>query len=216
MMHKILDCIAEWRRRMTTVPGPERNPAEIGGIEFERIRVDEALTAVLYPELKRIAQSRMRRERSDHTLQATALINELYLRLLKNPDFVWKDRNHFLLSASQAMRNLLVDHARERKSGKRGGDWIRVDLTDAGTIAPYDAEQIVEVDQVLSELAKKEPRMAQVVELKFFSGMTFEEIGEVLGVDQRTAKRDWTLARVWLAERLGRPNNNERDGMGAD
>jgi RNA polymerase sigma factor (TIGR02999 family) len=201
---------------MTTVPAPGRNPAETGGIEPGPIRADDALSAVLYPELKRIAQTRMRKERADHTLQATALINELYLRLLKNPDFVWKDRNHFLLSASQAMRNLLVDHARERRSGKRGGDWIRVEMADVGTMAPRNSEQIVEVDKVLHELAKKEPRMAQVVELKFFAGMTFEEIGDVLGVDQRTAKRDWTLARVWLGEHLGGTNSNERGGMGAD
>jgi RNA polymerase sigma factor (TIGR02999 family) len=158
----------------------------------------------------------MRKERADHTLQATALINELYLRVLKNPDFVWKDRNHFLLSASQAMRNLLVDHARERGSGKRGGDWIRVEMADVGIMPPRDSDQIVEIDRVLHELAEKEPRMAQVVELKFFAGMTFAEIGDVLGVDQRTAKRDWTLARIWLAEHLGKSNSDERDGMGAD
>lgn len=197
---------------MTAVPIPEGDKAEPPG----PVRADDALSAVLYPELKRIAQARMRKERADHTLQATALINELYLRVLKNPDFVWKDRNHFLLSASQAMRNLLVDHARERRSGKRGGDWIRVEMTDAGIMPPRDSDQIVEIDRVLRELAKKEPRMAQVVELKFFAGMTFAEIGDVLGVDQRTAKRDWTLARMWLAEHLGGANSDERDGMGAD
>ena len=158
----------------------------------------------------------MRWERSDHTLQATALINELYLRVLKNPDFVWKDRNHFLLSASQAMRNLLVDHARERKSGKRGGDWIRVEIADVGIMPARDSEQVVEIDRVLRQLAEKEPRMAQVVELKFFAGMTFAEIGDVLGVHQRTAKRDWTLARMWLAEHLGGSNCDERSGMGTN
>jgi RNA polymerase sigma factor (TIGR02999 family) len=174
------------------------------------------LSAAFYPELRKIARLRMRGERTDHTLQTTALINELYVRLLRNPEFAWRDRNHFFLAASQAMRHMLVDHAREKHSEKRGGGWTRLELSEAGCLPAPDAAQILEVDAVLVRLAKKEPRMAQVVELRFFAGMTFDEIGEVLGIDPRTAKRDWTLARVWLSDHLRPSNSDERGGMGTD
>lgn len=184
--------------------------------ESGAVLATDMLSASLYPELKRIARLRMRGERVDHTLQPTALINELYVRLLRNPDFSWKDRHHFLLAASQAMRHMLVDHAREKRSEKRGGSWVRLEMTEAGGIPVPGSEQILEVDAVLVRLAKKEPRMARVVELKFFAGMTFDEIGEVLAIDPRTAKRDWTLARVWLSDHLGGVNSDERGRMGAD
>lgn len=182
-------------------------------VEF---RTDDLLSSAIYPELKRIAYARMSRERPDHTWQATALINELYLRLLQKPDFAWKDRNHFLLSASQAMRHLLVDHAREKQSEKRGFGWIRTEFPDASITVQPGPEQILDVDRVLGQLAGKEPRMARVVELKFFGGLTFEEIGSVLGIDQRTAKRDWTLARMWLSNRLREVASNDSSRMGAD
>jgi RNA polymerase sigma-70 factor, ECF subfamily len=187
-----------------------------GENESNRAFTADVHSASLYSELKRIARLRMRGERSDHTLQPTALINELYVRLMRNPNFCWKDRSHFLLAASQAMRHMLVDHAREKRSEKRGGGWTRLEMTEAGGVPAPDSEQILEVDAVLVRLAKKEPRMARVVELRFFAGMTFDEIGEVLSIDPRTAKRDWTLARVWLSDHLGGANSDERGRMGAD
>jgi RNA polymerase sigma factor (TIGR02999 family) len=172
----------------------------------------DRLASALYPELKRIARAHMRRERPDHTLQATALVNELYLQLLRRSDLAWTDRNHFLLAASQAMHRLLVDYARARGSRKRGGDWSRLELDDlAGSSSAGHAIEILEFDGLLSRLAKQEPRMARVVELKYFGGLTFAEIGAVLGVDERTAKRDWTLARAWLRGQLG---SNDSSGVG--
>ena len=178
------------------------------------IRSADMLSASLYPELKRLAKAKMRGERSDHTLQPTALINELYLRLLRSPDFVWKDRNHFLLAASRAMRNLLVDHARERRSAKRGGGAIKSDAVDVGAISESKPEHILDVDAALSQLAEAEPRMARVVELKFFGELTFAEIGEALSIHERTAKRDWTLAKAWLKEYLDGSPPHERKRMG--
>ncbi len=157
----------------------------------------------LMVELRRIAKLKMRQERSNHTLQPTELVGELYVQLLRRPDFVWKDRNHFLLAASQAMRHLLVDYARSRATDRRGGDAFRVELADISGLPAPDSNLILDVDASLGRLAEAEPRMARVVELKFFGGLTFEEIGKVLDINQRTAKRDWTLAREWLGKNLG-------------
>lgn len=176
---------------------------------------DEHLAALLYPDLKRIAVSRMRAERPDHTLQATALVSELYLHLLRQPDTQWTNRTHFLLAASKAMHRLLVDHARARRARKRGGTWRRLPLEEiADKYAGFDSVQVLEVDELLERLAKEEPRMASVVELKFFGGLTFAEIGEVLSVDERTAKRDWALARVWFKGQWS--ERDVGDGMGED
>jgi RNA polymerase sigma factor (TIGR02999 family) len=142
----------------------------------------------------------MRRERPDHTLQPTALVNELYLHLLQRPDLNWADREHFLLSASRAMHNLLIDHARARGTLKRGGGWARVDLDEPGeTAAGLD---MLELAELLSVLETKEPRMADVVRLKFYVGLSVVEIAEALGIDERSVKRDWALARQWLRGHL--------------
>lgn len=163
----------------------------------------EDLTS-LYPELKRIARQRMSAERDDHTLQPTALINELYLRLLKQPDFVWTDRSHFLIYASCAMRHLLIDYAKQRSAEKRGSALIRVDLGDVvDSLGISNLDNFMDISEALDELAASEPRRARVVELRFFAGLTFVEIGEALGVTDRTAKRDWALAEEWLRQRLG-------------
>jgi RNA polymerase sigma factor (TIGR02999 family) len=166
---------------------------------------DEAnrLADVLYPELKRIARARMRGERADHTLQPTALVNELYLQLLQRSDVQWTSREHFLLSASKAMSHLLVDHARARSADKRGGGWIRWEFDELATGGSCDASlSAVEVDDLLSRLAAKEPRMAEIVRLKFFLGLNTGEIGKILDIDERTVKRDWALAREWLRGHL--------------
>jgi RNA polymerase sigma factor (TIGR02999 family) len=172
----------------------------------------ERLASLIYPELKRIASAHMRHERPDHTLQATALVNELYLQLLRRSEVAWTSRNHFLLAASQAMRRLLVDHARAKRSQKRGGaaGWLEL---GSGFEQPIENRtiEVLQLDELITRLADREPRMATVVELKFFGGLTFQEIGAVLGADERTAKRDWTLARAWLRGQLG---SNESDGMG--
>jgi RNA polymerase sigma-70 factor (ECF subfamily) len=168
----------------------------------------EDLTS-LYPELKRIARQRMSAERDDHTLQPTALINELYLRLLKQPGFVWTNRSHFLIYASCAMRHLLIDYAKQRSAEKRGSALTRVDLGEVvDSLGISNLDNFMDINEALDELAASEPRRARVVELRFFAGLTFAEIGEALGVSDRTAKRDWALAEEWLRQRL-------RGGMSA-
>ena len=177
----------------------------------------DRLAALLYPDLKRIAVSRMRAERADHTLQPTALVNELYLQLLTRSGKQWNDRNHFLLVASKAMKRMLVDHARAKNARKRGGGHIQQPLEEVGD--PYgriDYVQVLEVDQLLTRLAVEEPRMASVVELRFFLGLTFNEIGEVLAIDARTAKRDWALAREWFKGQWGQGGSDVGSGMGED
>lgn len=179
--------------------------------------VDDRLAATLYPELKRIARYRMRRERADHTLQPTALVNELYIHLLRQPDARWNDRQHFLMAASQAMHRLLVDHARARGTQKRGGSFCKLPVDEARDMAAHDEPlEVLAVDELLTRLADTEPRMAQVVKLRFFGGLTFAEIGRVLSITDRTAKRDWTLAKSWLQKEIGGGENDVSRGMGED
>lgn len=170
--------------------------------------------ALLYPELKRIAEAHMRRERRDHTLQATALVSEFFVEVARNPSITARSRNQFLMLASVAMRRLLVDYARARNSGKRGGDRVRLDVdavdlaTDGGPVA------VLEIDELLSQLQTADPRMAQIVELKFFGGLTSAEIADVLDVNERTVKRDWQMARAWLYSRMRRDVDGDRSSVG--
>ena len=164
----------------------------------------EKLMALVYPELKRIAQGRMRSERSDHTLQPTALVNEFYLHFARLKGVSWKNRAHFLAVASNAMRRVLIDCARSHNSSKRGGGVQRIqfDVTELGACEPFF--DLLEINELLDELASEEPRMARVVELRYFGGLTNAEIGEVLGIDERTVKRDWQVARAWLFGHLNK------------
>jgi RNA polymerase sigma factor (TIGR02999 family) len=156
----------------------------------------------MYPDLRRLAALHMRRERTDHTLQPTALVNELFLHLAMNTDFEWKDRSHFLAVASQAMRRFLVDYARARKSQKRGGGVLKVEILDLSTGGPQEYLDTLVLNELLERLEREEPRMAKVVELHCFGGLTFSEIAEVIGTDERTGKRDWQVARAWLMGQL--------------
>ena len=175
-----------------------------------------ALVELFYPELKRLARKRMKAERADHTLQPTALISELYLQLFRRPDFVWTDRNHFLLYASRAMRHLLVDYAKKHNAEKRQPGEFRIDLgAVVDSIGLSNINNMLDIDQALTELAALDPRRARVVELRFFAGLTFAEIAEIMGVADRTAKRDWALAEAWLENRLS-GGQNERGRMGGD
>jgi len=196
---------------------PLETPAAPGSSEPARVRtyeLSEIDLASLYPELKRIARQRMSSERDDHTLQPTALINELYLRLLKQPGFVWTDRSHFLIYASCAMRHMLIDYAKQRIADKRNPGNIRVDLGEiVDSIGLSNLDNIMDINVALDELAAIEPRRARVVKLRFFAGLTFADIGEALGVTDRTVKRDWALAEEWLRRRLG-GGNRESGRMG--
>lgn len=151
-------------------------------------------------ELRRIAARYMRKERKDHTLQTTALVNEAYLRLIGAERGEWSDRNHFFAVASSVMRQILVDYARSRKALKRGGQRVELD-TGAVWVGPIQP-QILDIDCALTELAIFAPRQARLVELHFFGGLSLEESASVLEMAPRTADKDWALARGWLKRRL--------------
>lgn len=159
------------------------------------------LLPLVYDELHRLARGYMRRERRDHTLQATALINEAYLKLMHD-DVDWSNRAHFIGVAAHVMRRVLVDYARAHKAEHRGGGMQRVELHDDLAIARERLEEVAEVDEGLKALAKVSPRQARVMELRYFGGLSIDEIASVLGIAPRSVKRDWALARIWLFQEL--------------
>lgn len=160
------------------------------------------LIEILHPELRRIADHRMRTERADHTLQPTALVNEFFLQCARRGPIAWRGRAHFLAAASEAMRRLLIDYARAHRSEKRGGGALRLQLDDLAIPQGQPFIDALEIGEALDQLAQEEPRMARVVEMRSFGGLTFREIGDALSIDERTAKRDWQVARAWLIARL--------------
>jgi RNA polymerase sigma factor (TIGR02999 family) len=161
----------------------------------------EALFPLVYAELHRLARSYMRRERPDHTLQATALINEAYLRLA-HQDIDWNSRAHFIGIAAQVMRRVLVDYARVHGAEQRGGALKRVELREELVISPRQLDQAVLLDEALRKLETHNPRQARVVELRHFGGLSVDQIASLLGVAPRSVKRDWSIARVWLFREL--------------
>jgi RNA polymerase sigma factor (TIGR02999 family) len=168
----------------------------------------ERLTPLLYDELRRLARGYMRREHPGHTLQATALVNEAYLRLLEVKNVDWQDRVHFLAVAARTMRRILVDAARMRASAKRGGHLERVQhssAVDFDRLPATGTDRAMEfcaLDEALNSLSQIDPRRAQVIELRFFGGLTVEETAEVLKISPQSVMRDWKLARAWLARAL--------------
>ncbi len=156
------------------------------------------LFPLVYDELRRIAHRQIGRERPGHTLDTTALVHEVYLKLVDQTRVQWADRSHFFAVATQAMRRILVDYARKYCSDKRGGGAIRVSLDDANPAVEDRAELLLAVDEALSELGKLDERLSRVVECRFFGGLTEEETAEVLGVTARTVRRDWSKAKGWL------------------
>jgi RNA polymerase sigma-70 factor (ECF subfamily) len=156
------------------------------------------LIPLVYDELHRLAAGYMRRERADHTLQATALVNEAYLKLVQQPCPNWHSRAHFFGVAAQVMRHILVDHARGHASEKRGGGKRPVALEDDFVFTSEKSIELLKLDTSLKRLAALDPRQARVVELRFFGGLTVEEVADVLGVSQKTVKRDWSMAKAWL------------------
>lgn len=175
-------------------------------------RVAEArLLEVLYAELRRIAGICIRSEPQEMTLQPTALVHEAYLRLAGNQAGDWQDRRHFLAAAAQVMRHVLVDCARTRRAQKRGGDLCRVELY-ADVPAPQDwALDLLDLDEALGRLAKLDERQARIVEMRFFVGLTVLEIAGILGLSERTIKREWEFARAWLHGQLTRKRNKPID-----
>ena len=165
------------------------------------------LFAVAYPQLRQIAARFLRQERADHTLDPTALVNELALRLLGSAPISYNDRSHFFALAAQMMRRILVDYARARVAGKRGGVQQRVRLSSVAEDlrAAPQSEDLLVLDDALSRLERADPRAAQVVELRFFGGLHEQEVAEILGVSVITVKRDWKVARAWLIDQLQSP-----------
>ncbi len=159
--------------------------------------LDELLPMV-YPELRRLARSYMRREAAEHTLQTSALINEAYLRLVNQNGIAWQDRAHFLAVAAQVMRRILIDHARSYQYYKRGAGAAHVTLNDATVIGDQRAREFLALDDALNALAALDERKTKIVEMRFFGGLTVEEIAEVLKVSPITVKREWRLAKAFL------------------
>jgi len=164
--------------------------------------VEARLIPQVYGELRRLASRYMRAERGNHTLQPTALVNEAYARLVQQPQVPWQSRAHFFATASQLMRHILVDHARARQAGKRGGVQHQVTLSEAVLQAENRTIDVLILHQALERLAEFDARQARIVELHFFGGLNFEEIAEVLGSSERTVKRSWSMARAWLKGEL--------------
>jgi RNA polymerase sigma factor (TIGR02999 family) len=162
----------------------------------------DRLMDVVYPELHAIALRYFRNERPDHTLQCTALINEAYLRLVEVSGKEWKDRAHFFGFAARMMRSILVDHARARRTAKRGAGGISVALTEQLAAAPAPEVDVLDVHSALEELERLDALQAHIVELRYFGGLTVEETAEVTGVSRSTVKREWITAKAWLLHRM--------------
>ena len=168
------------------------------------------LTPIVYQELRRLAHAYMRRERPGHTLQTSALINEAYIKLVDHRGMRWQNRNHFYAVAAQAMRRVLVDYARSRGYLKRGGGVRIVELDQAAAVAEQQAAELIALDDALTSLAALDPRKCLVVEMRYFGGMSADEVAEVLGVSSATVNRDWKTARAWLLRELSPTTTEEK------
>ena len=183
-----------------------RSPDQITGLLIAWSRGEDSALAQLTPlvlaELRRLARSYLRRERSDHTLQTDALVNEAYLRLVDLSQVEWRDRAHFFALSARLMRRILVDYARSRQVQKRGGGGQRIAIDEFEGLPVDRGVDLVALDDALSSLAAFDPRKAQVVELRFFGGLSVAEMSETLNVSEQTVMRDWRFARMWLLREL--------------
>ena len=162
----------------------------------------DELTPVIYDDLRRLARSLLSQERPDHTLSATALVHEAYLKLVDQRRVSWENRAHFFGAAAHVMRRVLVDHARARASHKRGGSVVKIAMDDSLAVVDALSESILDLDAALDALAAIDERKARVVEMKFFAGMTSQEMADAIHVSDATIERDWTLARAWLIKTM--------------
>jgi RNA polymerase sigma factor (TIGR02999 family) len=168
------------------------------------------LIPLVQPELHRLAHHYMSRERAGHTLQTTALLDEAYLLLVDHTKRNWQNRTHFVAAAAQLMRRIMVDHARERRSLKRGGGALKVTLDEAAAVTETRSEELLALDDALERLAALDPRKSQIVELRYFGGLTVEGTAEFLKLSQRTVEREWNMAKAWLYRALsgGEPDES--------
>lgn len=186
--HEITQLLAEWR-------------------DGNQSALDE-LYPLVYDELHRLARRYMSRERKGHTLQTTALINEAYVRLVDQKNVHWANRSHFFAISAQIMRRILIDHARRHAYAKRGGGAQQVSLEEVAAITPNPSRELVRLDEALKSLAEMDPRRSQVVELRYFGGLSNEEIAGVLNISANTVTRDWNMARAWLYHQLSETAGN--------
>jgi RNA polymerase sigma-70 factor (ECF subfamily) len=189
---------------------PSRDPSRVHVTDLllawgsgDRSALDE-LMPLVHQELRRLARVQMRGERDNHTLQTTALVNEAFLRLIDLRRIQWQDRAHFIALSARLMRRVLVDHARSRNYQKRGGGAAPVALEDVLVASPERGADLVALDDALEDLARVDRRKSQVVELRFFGGLSVEETAEALSVSPETVMRDWRLAKVWLLREMSR------------
>jgi RNA polymerase sigma-70 factor, ECF subfamily len=185
-----------------------REPADIT-ILLARVKQGDAdaesnLAPLIYNELRAIARNYMRRERPDHTLQATVLVHEAFLQLVGDSKIEWQNRAHFFALASRVMRRILIDHARAAHAQKRPGARQKVELESALAFVEAQSADLLALDEALKRLEAWDPRQSRIVEMRFFAGLSFEEIAEVLGISERTAKKDWMMARTWLYRELSK------------
>ena len=198
---------------MSAEPSVERNEeatldaAFLAELKFPGIGTDaESLTAMMpavYEELRQLAAGYLNRERSEHTLQPTALVHEAYIRLADQRQLSWQNRAHLLGMASRMMRRILTNHAVARTAARRGGEnVVRLTLDDALEVYDQAGPKLLDLEEALKNLEALDPRLGQIVEMRFFGGLTVEEIGEVLGISPRTVKREWSIAKLWLQREL--------------
>ena len=173
-----------------------------GAGDLSRQQVLERLVPVVYDELRTLAAAHLRRERTDHTLQPTDLVNEAYLRLVGARHPPWQDRGHFFRAAAEAMRRVLIEHARKRSRQKRGGGRVQVSLSAVGPTSWDEPEQMLAVDEALRRLEEQDPRSAEVVQLRYFGGLSVQETADALELSERTVRREWVFARAWLQDAL--------------
>jgi RNA polymerase sigma factor (TIGR02999 family) len=187
------EATSDRRARLTALLGPAT-----GGE-----RAWDEVMPLVYDELRALAQRRMSSERAEHTLQATGLVNEAWMRLMADREIDWKSRRHFFGAAAEAMRRVLVDHARRVRSEKRGGDRARVSVTVDGFEHGGDPERVLALDDALDRLAEDDPRAAEVVRLRFFAGLEVLDVARALEISERTVMREWAFARARLTQLLG-------------
>lgn len=188
-------------------PMPEDVTQILNAIERGDSAATNQLLPIVYDELRRLAATRMAREPAGQTLQPTALVHEAWLRLVGDgADASWDNRGHFFAAAAEAMRRILIEHARRRRSLKRGGGRRKVALQDDDAVADEcDDDELIDLDAALSRLAVAEPDLARLVELRYFAGLTIPQTAQVLGMSERTARRNWTYARAWLRREMDGP-----------
>jgi RNA polymerase sigma-70 factor (ECF subfamily) len=181
---------------------PRDIAALLGELDVGNDKAVAELVVLLYSELRRLASRYLQRERPEHTLQTTALVHEAYLRLADQREVHWKNREQFLGVAAQLMRRILVDHSRGHDAQKRGKGFEKVFLEEAAGVSKEKAADVIALDEALTRLAEFDPQQAQLVELRFFGGLSIEESAGVLGVSRTTVKRNWNVAKAWLARDL--------------